>query len=82
MKLNLKVRFKNYTFWATFIPSLITFVYATLGCFEIVPPVSENMTLNLTATLLTFLANVGVLVDHTTKGIGDSERALTYKDPQ
>ena len=31
--------------------------------------------------MLTFLGLIGVLVDPTTAGIGDSERALGYEEP-
>lgn len=40
---------------------------------------------NLTAvvnTVFTLLAVLGVVVDHTTKGISDSEQAMTYGEPK
>lgn len=82
MKLNLKVRAKNPVFWITIIPALATFVYTVLACFEITPPVSQSVLENALLAIVTALTTIGVLVDPTTKGITDSERALTYTEPQ
>ena len=37
--------------------------------------------LQLLNQILTFLGVIGVLVDPTTAGIGDSERAMRYEEP-
>jgi len=37
--------------------------------------------MEVVSQVLTFLGLIGVLVDPTTKGIGDSARALTYEEP-
>lgn len=82
MNINWKVRFKNPVFWMTIIPAVTGFVYAVLGAFEIVPALSENMVLNLATMLITALTTLGVLVDPTTKGLSDSNMAMTYKAPR
>ena len=46
MKINLKVRAKNPLFWLTIIPATTAFVYTVLGCFGIVPSISEETLLN------------------------------------
>ena len=81
MKLNLKVRLKNPVFWLTFIPATITFFYTVLGCFDIVPTISEDTIINAITAIVTALSTLGVLVDPTTSGVNDSERALTYDMP-
>lgn len=81
MKLNLKVRLKNPVFWLTIIPATIAFVYTVLGCFGIVPTISEDTLVNALTSIVTALATLGVLVDPTTSGVNDSERALTYDKP-
>jgi phi LC3 family holin len=81
MKLNLKVRVKNPTFWATFIPAVLTFMYTLLGLFDIVPAISKSEIMNVVSVAIAFLTNVGVLVDPTTVGFGDSSRAMTYTEP-
>jgi len=81
MKINWKVRFKNTTWLLTFFSLLIGFVYNILKMFDIVPIVTENQIMDLIGQILTFLGLIGVLVDPTTKGLGDSERALGYEEP-
>ena len=81
MKINLKVRFKNPVFWLTVIPAVITFVYTVLGAFGVVPAISQEMIVNIATALISALTTIGVLVDPTTKGVGDSERALNYTEP-
>lgn len=81
MKINLKVRFKNPVFWLTVIPAVITFVYTVLGAVGVVPSLSEDVVVNIVTALISALTTVGVLVDPTTKGVGDSERAMGYDAP-
>jgi phi LC3 family holin len=78
MKINWKARFKNKTFVIAFIALVIAFVYQTLGLFGIVPPVSEEAIVKVITMGVNILAFVGVLVDPTTEGMSDSERAMTY----
>ena len=82
MKINLKVRIKNPVFWLTIIPATITFVYVLLGCFGIVPAISQDEIINALTAIVTALTTLGVLVDPTTSGVGDSENALTYTSPR
>lgn len=78
MKINLKARLKNKTFIVSIATLLITFVYQLLSMFEVVPKVSESTIVNLLGMVVNLLAGLGVLVDPTTNGINDSERAMTY----
>lgn len=82
MKLNLKVRLRNKAFWALFIPAIVAFIYNVLNCFDIVPSVSYDWVMDLVTTILTALAALGVLVDPTTAGLGDSAQAMTYERPK
>ncbi|MGN1195249.1 MAG: phage holin [Acutalibacteraceae bacterium] len=81
MKINWKVRLKNPVFWLTVIPAIIALVYTVLGLFGVVPTVSEKTTVNAVTAIISALTTVGVLIDPTTKGICDSEKALTYEEP-
>ena len=81
MKINWKVRLKNPVFWLTVIPAVITFVYTVLGAVGVVPSLSEDVVVNIITALISALTTVGVLVDPTTKGVGDSERAMGYDVP-
>lgn len=81
MKINWKVRLKNPMFWLTVIPAVITFIYTVLGAFDVVPALSQDVVVNIVTAIITALTTIGVLIDPTTKGVGDSERALGYDRP-
>lgn len=81
MKINWKVRFKNKVWLGSFISLVIGFIYSMLGLFDVFPPVTENAILQILNQILTFLGLIGVIVDPTTAGIGDSERAMSYAEP-
>lgn len=81
MKLNWKVRFKNKVWLGSFLSLVIGFVYSLLALFDVFPAVTESLLLQLLNQVLTFLGLIGVIVDPTTAGLGDSERALGYTEP-
>lgn len=81
MKINWKVRIKNPVFWLTAVPAVLTVVYTILGLFGIVPTISEDTIINALTAIISALSALGVLVDPTTKGVQDSERALSYDEP-
>ena len=81
MKMNWKVRFKNKTWLSMFISLIVGFVFNILKLFDIVPVVTENVIMNIVSQVLTFLGLIGVLVDPTTAGFNDSNRAMSYEDP-
>lgn len=81
MKINWKVRFKNPTWLTMFLSLIIGFVFNILKMFDIVPTITENQIMEVVSQVLTFLGLIGVLVDPTTAGIGDSARAMNYEEP-
>ena len=81
MKMNWKVRFKNKTWLTMFVSLIIGFCFSMLELFDIYPRFTENMAMKIASEVLTFLGLIGVLVDPTTQGIGDSQRAMTYQEP-
>ena len=52
-----------------------------LALFDVFPEVTESLVMQILNQLLTFLGLIGVLVDPTTAGLGDSERAMGYAEP-
>jgi phi LC3 family holin len=80
MKINLKVRMKNKTFVITMLTTVIAFIYQILAMFEIVAPINKEQVTQVIMLLVNILVGLGILVDPTTKGVSDSERALGYKD--
>lgn len=81
MKINWKVRFKNPTWLTMFFSLIVGFVFNMLKLFDVVPTITENQIMDVVAQVLQFLGLIGVLVDPTTAGIGDSARALNYDEP-
>ena len=49
--------------------------------FRFTVSITQNHIVQLLNQMLTFLGLIGVIVDPTTAGIGDSERALGYEEP-
>lgn len=80
--MNIKVRLKNPVFLLTFLTTVLAFIYQILGMFGVVPAVTEDQLVQVITLVINLLATIGVLVDPTTKGVTDSERALGYTDPQ
>lgn len=81
MQMNWKVRFRNKTWLGLFLSLIIGFVFNMLKLFDVAPVVTENTILTIVAQVLEFLGLIGVLVDPTTAGVGDSNRAMTYTEP-
>ena len=83
MRINWKVRFVNRQFWVSVIPALALVVQAVAAVF--------GWTLDFTSligkliavvdALFALLVILGVVVDPTTAGIGDSGRAMGYETP-
>lgn len=80
MKINWKIRFKNRVFVVSFTTLIVGFVYQVLGLFDIVPKVNQDNVLQIIMLVVNVLSGLGIVVDSTTKGIGDSDRALRRKD--
>jgi phi LC3 family holin len=81
MKINWKVRLRNKTWVASLLALVVTFVYNLLAMLEIVPAVSEEWVMGVIQTVLTLLTALGVLIDPTTQGVQDSDRAMLYVEP-
>lgn len=82
MKLNWKLRIKNKATLTALCVTIIAFVYQIFGMLEIAPSVSESEVTNLAAMVINLLAMLGIIVDPTTKGLGDSEQAMNYDEPR
>ena len=82
MKINWKVRIKQPAFWIATIPVVIAFVYSVLSFAGVTPSITQDTVQNLFIALVAVLAQFGIIVDPTTKGVSDSERAMNYDEPQ
>ena len=78
MRINWTVRLRNKTWLASVIALTVSFLYDLLAMVDIVPPLSEDWLMSLLQTLLTLLTALGVVIDPTTEGAADSDRAMNY----
>lgn len=78
---NWKVRLQNKTWLLAMTAAIVAFVYQVLGLCGIVPAVSQDQITQLIGIVMNIFVALGIVVDPTTKGVGDSDRALTYEEP-
>lgn len=86
--INWKVRFKNKAWVTAFISQglivlqIILSLLNTYGVtdFQLTDAIKSEV-LTLINTVFVILSMLGVVQDPTTKGVGDSQRALEYKEP-
>ena len=84
MKINLLVRFKNKAFWLTLIPALLLVAQTIASLFGYnwdFVVLNQQITAIINA-VFAVLSILGIVVDPTTAGFGDSQRALTYTEPK
>lgn len=83
MKINWKVRLNNKQFWKAIIPAVALAVQAILAIFGVTLNL-ETLVGKLIAVvdaIFAVLVILGIVVDPTTAGIGDSDRAMGYEVP-
>lgn len=82
--MNLIVRIKNKTFWMAFIPAVLLLIQSVAALLGYTLDLGElgNQLLAIVEAAFTVLVILGVAVDPTTEGIGDSKQALTYTVPK
>ncbi len=81
MKINWKVRLRNKTWVASLLALVIAFVYNLMAMLDVQLPVTEEWVTGIIGMVITLLTGLGVLIDPTTPGVGDSERAMSYTAP-
>ena len=79
--INWMLRLKNKTTLLSLAALTVGFIYQVLGTFDIVPPISQDTVVQIIGYIVSFLVGLGIIVDPTTKGISDSERALVRNVP-
>ena len=81
MKINWTVRLKNKVFLASALALVVSFVYDWLALLGYAPALTESVVMSVIDGILTALVAIGVIVDPTTAGTSDSERAMMYDKP-
>lgn len=81
--INWKVRVKNKAFWVALIPAVLLMVQAIASLFgwDVDFTAISGKMIAVVNAIFAVLAILGIVQDPTTKGIKDSERALTYEEP-
>lgn len=82
--INWKVRIRNKWFWMTAIPLVLLLVQQVLAIFGVAFDFDGIMQqlLAIVETCFLLLGLMGVAVDMTTQGYGDSDHAMTYIYPR
>lgn len=82
--INWQVRIKNKQFWLSLIPAVLLLVQVVAAVFGFELDLGDigNRLLDVVNALFAVLAILGIVVDPTTAGVGDSAQAMTYKEPR
>lgn len=84
MRINWMLRIKSKYFWLAIIPALLLLVQVCAAPFgyEWDFGVLNAQLAAIVNALFAVLAILGIVADPTTKGMGDSEQAMTYDEPK
>lgn len=84
IKWNLKARAKNKVFWIALIPAILLFIQSIFSVFGVHIDLTElgDKLIAVVEAAFIVLTILGVVTDPTTKGLSDSNKAMTYTEPQ
>lgn len=82
--INWTVRIKNKNFWLAVIPAVLLLVQTVAAVFGYTLDLGDigNRLIAVVNAVFGVLVVLGVVVDPTTAGISDSNRAMNYKKPE
>lgn len=82
--INWTVRFKNKNFWLAVIPAVLLLIQTVAAVFGFTLDLGDigNKLIAVVNAVFGVLVVLGVVVDPTTAGISDSNRAMNYKKPE
>ena len=82
--INWTVRFKNKNFWLAVIPAVLLLVQTVAAVFGYTLDLGDigNRLIAVVNAVFGVLVVLGVVVDPTTAGVSDSNRAMNYKKPE
>lgn len=84
MKINWLVRIKNKNFWLSIVPAILLLVQVVASLFGYTLDFGDlgNKLLAVVNAVFAALSVLGIVTDPTTKGVSDSEQAMTYDKPK
>lgn len=82
--INWKIRIKNRSFWTALIPAVLILIQMIAKVFNYELNLTELGTnlINVVNSAFVILTILGIVIDPTTEGIGDSIKALNYEKPK
>ena len=82
--INWKVRISNKMFWLAIIPAILLLIQTIAVIFGIDLQIDtlNDQLINIVEALFVVLAILGIVVDPTTSGVGDSSQAMQYTSPK
>lgn len=82
--INWLVRIKNKAFWVALIPAVLLLIQVIAAVFGYTLDLGNlgNKLLDVVNAVFAVLVILGIVIDPTTKGITDSDQALTYTEPK
>lgn len=81
--INWKTRIRNKAFWLALVPAVLVLVQVCAAPFGYAWDFAglQSQLIAIVNAIFVLLAILGIVVDPTTEGIGDSERAMSYEKP-
>ena len=82
--INWTVRLKNKAFWLALIPALLLLAQTVAALFGYTLELSAlgDKLLAVVNAVFALLAILGIAIDPTTAGLGDSQQAMSYTKPK
>lgn len=82
--INWTVRLKNKAFWLALIPALLLLAQTVAALFGYTLELSAlgDKLLAVVNAVFALLAILGIAIDPTTEGMGDSQQAMSYTKPR
>ena len=81
MKINWKLRFQNKSTLTTMVLAVIAIVYKILSVCGVIPAIAQGEVEEIAEMIIFVLCLFGIVIDPTTNGVSDSDRAMSYKKP-
>lgn len=82
MKINWKARLRSGPFWLGLISAVVAAVFTIVPLFGVDLSVTAEQFMHAATLVLMIPTTLGIISDPTTKGICDSQMALTYDKPR
>ena len=79
--MNWKLRYMNKATLISLVTLVLALVYQALHMLGIIPSIDQQDLLDWICRLIDLLALLGIVIDPTTEGIGDSDLAMSYERP-